>query len=33
MFGTGPVPCPCRRYTGPVPIEEYFSRPILPPTD
>ncbi|MFB8274314.1 hypothetical protein [Nocardia colli] len=27
------VRCPCRRYTGPLPVEDYFTRPILPPTD
>ncbi|MFQ6395161.1 hypothetical protein ACLMAJ_17055 [Nocardia sp. KC 131] len=27
------VRCGCRRYTGPTPIEDYFSRPILPPTE
>ncbi|GAB2637505.1 hypothetical protein [Nocardia goodfellowii] len=27
------IQCGCRRYTGPQPIEELFSRPILPPTD
>jgi hypothetical protein len=24
------VRCGCRRYTGPLPIEDYFTRPILP---
>ncbi|WP_330249421.1 hypothetical protein OG874_24180 [Nocardia sp. NBC_00565] len=27
------VRCGCRRYTGPVPIEDFFSRPILPSDD
>ncbi|PXX64103.1 hypothetical protein DFR70_105285 [Nocardia tenerifensis] len=27
------VRCPCRRYTGPLPVEDYFTRPMLPPTD
>ncbi|WP_280398765.1 hypothetical protein [Nocardia carnea] len=25
------VRCSCRRYTGPTPLEEVFSSPILPP--
>ncbi|MEU1982123.1 hypothetical protein [Nocardia sp. NPDC019395] len=25
------VPCNCRRYTGPTPLEDVFSSPILPP--
>ncbi|MEU1956425.1 hypothetical protein [Nocardia rhamnosiphila] len=25
------VGCNCRRYTGPIPLEEMFSPPILPP--
>ncbi|MGW5385916.1 hypothetical protein [Nocardia sp. NPDC003963] len=25
------VGCNCRRYTGPIPLEEVFSPPILPP--
>ncbi|MBF6135934.1 hypothetical protein IU501_23360 [Nocardia otitidiscaviarum] len=24
--------CACRRYTGPTPLEELFSPPMLPPT-
>ncbi|ASF12551.1 hypothetical protein CEQ30_40230 [Nocardia brasiliensis] len=27
------VQCPCRRYTGPLPVEDYFSRPFLPPKE
>jgi hypothetical protein len=27
------VQCTCRRYTGPVPVEDFFSRPILPSDD
>lgn len=27
------VQCVCRRYTGPVPVEDYFSRPIMPSGD
>lgn len=26
------VPCNCRRYTGPIPLEEFFTPPTLPPT-
>ncbi|MGW0179566.1 hypothetical protein [Nocardia sp. NPDC003345] len=25
------VTCPCRRYTGPTPLEDVFASPILPP--
>ncbi|MFB7722789.1 MULTISPECIES: hypothetical protein [unclassified Nocardia] len=25
------VPCNCRRYTGPTPLEEFFAPPVLPP--
>ncbi|MFI5537837.1 hypothetical protein ACIA5H_15735 [Nocardia sp. NPDC051900] len=25
------VGCHCRRYTGPIPLEEVFASPILPP--
>ncbi|WP_067817503.1 hypothetical protein [Nocardia inohanensis] len=24
--------CPCRRYTGPTPLEEFFAPPPLPPS-
>ncbi|MFX0576834.1 hypothetical protein [Nocardia nepalensis] len=27
------VQCGCRRYTGPTPVEDFFSRPILPSDD
>ncbi|QIS05270.1 hypothetical protein F5X71_25785 [Nocardia brasiliensis] len=27
------VRCPCRRYTGPLPVEDYFARPLLPPRE
>lgn len=27
------VPCKCRQYVGPKPIEEFFSTPMLPPGD
>lgn len=27
------VRCGCRRYTGPVPIEDFLSRPIMPVAD
>ncbi|UGT38531.1 hypothetical protein LTV02_20475 [Nocardia yamanashiensis] len=27
------VPCNCRRYTGPTPLEEFFAPTPLPPTD
>ncbi|WP_328404085.1 hypothetical protein [Nocardia sp. NBC_00403] len=27
------VRCGCRRYTGPTPIEDYFTRTILPPAE
>ncbi|GAB2724224.1 hypothetical protein [Nocardia thraciensis] len=26
------VGCNCRRYTGPTPLEEVFTPPLLPPT-
>ncbi|MGW5571036.1 hypothetical protein ACWEVD_07505 [Nocardia thailandica] len=26
------VGCRCRRYTGPIPLEEVFTPPILPPS-
>lgn len=25
------VRCPCKRYTGPLPLDELFAPPILPP--
>jgi hypothetical protein len=27
------VPCPCRQYVGPRPIDEVFVPPLLPPRD
>lgn len=27
------VPCPCRQYIGPKPIEEVFAPPYLPPSE
>jgi hypothetical protein len=27
------VPCTCRQYVGPRPMEHLFSMPLLPPTD
>ncbi|MFF0487623.1 hypothetical protein ACFYTQ_01235 [Nocardia sp. NPDC004068] len=27
------VTCGCRRYTGPTPLEEFFTPPVLPPND
>ncbi len=27
------VPCTCRQYVGPLPIDEVFVPPLLPPTD
>jgi hypothetical protein len=27
------VPCTCRRYVGPVPVESLFATPTLPPVD
>lgn len=27
------VPCTCQRYVGPLPIDQVFSPPLLPPSD
>lgn len=27
------VPCTCRQYVGPLPIDEVFAPPLLPPLD
>lgn len=27
------VPCTCQRYVGPLPIDQVFSPPVLPPSD
>ena len=31
--GTQRVPCSCRRYVGPQPVEDLFALPYLPPSD
>ncbi|MEV4129652.1 hypothetical protein [Nocardia sp. NPDC049707] len=33
MVGRVWVQCTCRRYTGPVPVEDFFSRTIMPLAD
>lgn len=27
------IPCGCRRYTGPIPAEEYLAQQMLPPVE